>query len=263
MPAARRALPSGAATTRTTPARTATGKAHSWKTPRSFGLTLAIASAAFSLAVATASAAFSRAVAIASAAFSRALAMASAAFPRAFAIASAAFPRAATTFSLALAILSAAPRFRSSTTGKAYPAVGGLTTLRAVVVLDRAGARVGACRKRRVRGVRQRNGEDLIGLDGRVALDLHGHLLGADAHREVERPARGGVVVVRRGRGSIGSRIVDAGRQIGRTGESDRVGEIGRAAVALGSADVIDGELGRVVVVRDGREANRRRQADP
>src|SRR4051795_5793031 len=177
MPAARRALPSGAATTRTTPARTATGKAHSWKTPRSFGLTFAIASAAFSLAVATASAAFSRAVAIASAAFSRALA-----------IASAAFPRAATAFSLALAILSAAPRFRSSTTGKAYPAVGGLTTLRAVVVLDRAGARVGACRKRRVRGVRQRNGEDLVGLDGRVALDLHGHLLGGDTHREVERP---------------------------------------------------------------------------
>ena len=44
------------AMTRAAPATTATGKAHSWKTPRSFGLTLAIASAAFSFALAIASA---------------------------------------------------------------------------------------------------------------------------------------------------------------------------------------------------------------
>src|SRR6266516_4768137 len=88
MAAAIRARPSGAATTRAAPARTETGKAHSWKTPRSFGLTFAIASLAFSRAVAIASVAFPRAVAIASMAPSRACAAAAEAFSRAVAIAS-------------------------------------------------------------------------------------------------------------------------------------------------------------------------------
>src|SRR3954451_10803525 len=81
------------------PANRETGKAYSWKTPRSLGLTLAIASAAFSFAVATASAALSRAPAILSAALSRAPAIASAALPRAVAIASVALSRAAATAS--------------------------------------------------------------------------------------------------------------------------------------------------------------------
>src|SRR5438045_2551516 len=88
MAAASRARPSGATATSAAPATTATGNAYSWKTPRSRGLTLAIASAAFSRAVAIASLALSRAVAIASPAPPRAVAIASLALSRAVALAS-------------------------------------------------------------------------------------------------------------------------------------------------------------------------------